>query len=229
MNDHELNELFDELATSYEAELDVQAGIHRLRAASHGFAEPAKNEPAEDEQWHGITASAITGSPKPQTPGHPPAETVAQEMDASMINGTIAVLEGLLVTDEVVQIDLSKLEGPPTGRALVVIHQGRGRAVTARAAEQQGPGMQPLVQTAVVFLLITIAAAVIAVTIAVLAYLLGVPPAAGFVTTVTGLGLASIGGALMVSRAVPHQPHDRGLAEGGTHSRSIHSRQEKLR
>ena len=41
-----------------------------------------------------------------------------------MVNSSVAVLEGMLIADNVIQIDLAKLEGSPTHRSAIVVLEG---------------------------------------------------------------------------------------------------------
>src|SRR5262249_50775680 len=116
MNDDErelrLDSLLAELSGAYQSDLDVERGLDRLRKAGHGLPGPDNvNVPRDAEQ-----------APRPiSRPSRPRAKLMADLRDPlseASVDGTIAVLEGILLPDRVVEVDLTKVEAP-TSRALI--------------------------------------------------------------------------------------------------------------
>ena len=116
MND-ELNCRFQELSADFAAEFDLERGLDRLRAAGRGIAAEAEIDHSSAEQKElssDISPSAVTQRPGKQ-------RLLGEAIDDAIVNSSVAVLEGMLIADNVVQIDLTKLEGAPTHRSAIVV------------------------------------------------------------------------------------------------------------
>lgn len=116
----ELNSRFQELSADFAAEFDHERGLDRLRAVGRGSRAEAESDHSGTEQKElssGISPSAVTHLSARQ-------RSVGEAIDDAMVNSSVAVLEGMLIADNVVQIDLAKLEGAPTHRSAIVVLEG---------------------------------------------------------------------------------------------------------
>lgn len=102
--DDELEARFLQLGVHYETEFDIEKGLARLRAVDYGLADPKDVAACEPKRQRRAALRARSGDLRSEAGSAPVA------------------LEGTLLSDNLVEIDLSKIEGEPTGRALVHVN-----------------------------------------------------------------------------------------------------------
>lgn len=187
MNDKELDRLLNKVADHYEDEFDLEGGLARLRAAGHGFSERRRADENEDEDFP--AAPATTGR-----------RTVSALTAKTDVDEAIAVLEGVLVSEDVAQIDLTKLEGAPSQRAYVVFDRRPATAGVAAEADATAPERSTLrdVVTSPLWL-VMFAATFAALVVTLIALVLDVSGYGGFTAaTVTLLVVLHRGSQLMI-------------------------------
>jgi hypothetical protein len=133
----ELNSRFQELSADFAAEFDLARGLDRLRAVGRGIRTKAEGDHPGTEQKE--LSSDI--SPSAMTHLSAREHSLGEAIDDAMVSSSVAVLEGMLISDNVVQIDLAKLEGAPTHRSAIVVLEGEHlqRSVLTATAPQTEP------------------------------------------------------------------------------------------
>jgi hypothetical protein len=195
MNDKELDELLSELANQYDEEFDLEGGLARLRAAGHGLSD--RRSTAGNEGSPAIAATA----------GRLKVSAAAGRTD---MDQAIAVLEGVLVSEDVVQVDLTKLEGAPSHHALVVFdRRPTAPAPTATGAAREWSTLGQALTSPL--WLATIAGTFAALVVTLIALALNVTGYGVFSTAVaTLLGVMYRGSQVMIAHPKPRSSRRAG-------------------